>query len=218
MLNRPKITPKTQAKAELSEAQRRYVERAIAQDPERRPASRIATDGGLNHTTLTEFLKTPGKVLDALTIRTIAEVTGIQPSADVTGGFGTGFGEDATPFDHKEDGVDAHVAATIELFLKSNPNAAPKILRTKALERDGFRAGDIVIFEQGVAPRVGDLVQAQVYDHDAGGAHTVYRLLGRAGTLHLLMPAEGTSEETLLIDDRSVKLMAVGTATLPIRS
>ncbi|WP_147413580.1 S24 family peptidase [Pseudorhodoplanes sinuspersici] len=219
MLKRPRITPKTQAKAELSEAQRRYVERAIAQDPQRRPASRIATDGGLNHTTLTEFLKTPGKVLDALTIRTIAEVTGIQPSADVTGGFGTGFGEeDATPFDHKQDGVDARVAATVELFLKGKPNAAPKILRTKALEKDGFRAGDIVIFEQDVTPRVGDLVQAQVYDHDAGGAHTVYRLLGRAGTLDLLMPTHGTSEETLLVDNRSVKLMAVGTATLRTRS
>ncbi len=32
----------------VAEAQRRYVERAIAQDPERLPASRIATDGGLN--------------------------------------------------------------------------------------------------------------------------------------------------------------------------
>ena len=218
MLNRPKITPKTQAKAELSEAQRRYVERAIAQDPQRRPASRIATDGGLNHTTLTEFLKTPGRVLDALTIRTIAEVTGIQPSADVTGGFGTGFGEDATPFDHREDGVDARVAATIEAFLKGNPNASPKVLRTKALEKEGFRAGDIVIFEQDVVPRVGDLVQAQVYDYDVGGAYTVYRLLGRAGTLDLLMPAHGTSEEALLIDNRSVKVMAVGIATLRPRA
>ena len=75
-----------------------------------------------------------------------------------------------------------------------------------------------MIFEQDVVPRVGDLVQAQVYDHDAGGARTVYRLLGRAGTLHLLMPAHGTSEEALLIDNRSVKLMAVGTATLRTRS
>lgn len=218
MPNRSKITPKTQAKAELSEAQRHYVERAIAQDPQRRPVSRIATDGGLNHTTLTEFLKTRGKVLDALTIRRIAEVTGIQPSADVTGGLGTGFSEDATPFNHKEDGVNARVAATIELFLQGNPNAAPRILRTTALEKDGFRAGDIVIFEQDVEPRVGDLVQAQVYDHDAGVAHTVYRLLGRAGTLNLLMPTHGTSEETLLIDNRSVKLMAVGTAMLRTRS
>ena len=217
MPNRSKITPKTQAKAKLSEAQRRYVERAIAQDPQGRPVSRIATDGGLNHTTLTEFLKTPGKILDTLTIRTIAEVTGVQPSAEATGGFGTGFAEDATTFDHKEDGVDARVSATIELFLKGKPNASPKILRTKALESEGFCAGDIVIFEQNVVPRVGDLVQAQVYDHDGGGAHTVYRLLGRAGTLDLLMPARGTGEEALLVDNRSVKLMAVGVATLRAR-
>ena len=95
------------------------------------------------------------------------------------------------------------------MLLRNRPAAAPKVVRTAALAAAGYLPGDLVIVEQGVAPRNGDVVIAQVYDDERGVAETVLRVYRKAGNIGFLMPAD--AGEADLDDGKMVKVMAVVT-------
>lgn len=129
-----------------------------------------------------------------------------------------GFAEEVVPFDYQAPGIDRTLADVIALLVQDRPGAAAMQVKTRALEDAGYRVGDIVIVEQGVEPRPGQAVCAQVYDRH-GGAETVLRIYRTAGPVRLLFASlADPSAEALLIDDEHVKIMAAVTESFRPRA
>lgn len=166
--------PKSDTKAALREAQRRWLAFVLASDPQRRTLSEIARGAGLTPATLNRFMNKEGHagVLDALTIRRVAEATGVPPAADIADGA-AGLAEEAYPYVASPADRTAKV---VQLLTEGRPGIDPWVLRTRALEGAGYFPGDLVILDTHARPRAGDAVCAQVYDLSRMRAETIWRL------------------------------------------
>jgi hypothetical protein len=151
------------------------------------------------------------------TIETLAMHYGvIGPDEFAAGRPLRGFGEEIASFDYTAESVAPTLRGIVAALLHDRPNAAPKLIQTRALEDAGYRKGDIAIVEQGLAPVPGDVVVAQVYDDERGGAQTVLRVYRRAaGSIGFLMPPAGEDNaEPLLVDGKAVRIAGVVTQSL----
>ena len=205
---------KSESKAQLRDAQRRYLDLVLERDPRRRTLTEIAREGGLNPTTLTRFYNNPGYagVLDALSIRRVAEVTGIAPSAGISGAMpAAGLAEDAVPYDTKGDALEQ----PLKLLVGNRPAASIFVLRSHALEESGYQPGDIVILDLNATPEAGDAVCAQIYDFARMRAQTVWRIFEPP----YLIPAtrDPAMRKPILVDNDVVAIKGVITESLRIR-
>jgi hypothetical protein len=166
---------KTDARAELRTAQRRYIALVLKRDPQQRTLSQIAKAGGLNHTTLTRFYNNPveDRLLESMTIQIIARTTGVTPPPELMAGAAGLAEETAEPY---EAPAGDPYSRAIQALLRGRNTADPLVLRTRALEDAGFFPGDIVILDQAAAPAGGDVVCANVYDRNKLAAETVWRI------------------------------------------
>lgn len=196
-----------QAQCEWLDAARAHANISLAE---------IARRAGVNNTTLSRFRNRADHVglLNTLTLRAVADATGFPLTDEVLGEseLSPQFREvEAVPY-HASD--DAPLAAAVEAFIGARNHIVPWVLKTRALEYEGYRPGDIVLVDLNGAPRRGKAVCAQIYDFDAGKAEIVFRLYEPP-----FLIAAGPDEalrRPRLIDDTSVAVK--GTIELSFRT
>jgi hypothetical protein len=204
---------KSDSQDELRTAQRRFIERAKALDPQQRSISQIARDGGLNHTTLTQFMK-PGskRVLELLTIRRVEEVTGVKAPPDITGA--PVFSEETEPF---RLAPDADTQTLLDVLIGGRNGVTHMTVASRALELAGYLPGDIAIIDlNNLNPEPGDAVYAQVYDWDKMRARTVFRQFKRAAPVNLLVSQtlHPGLQDVFVVDGERVAIKGVVTDVL----
>jgi len=177
--------------------------------------SRLATEAGINHSTLSKFLNDPLNVaqLNTTSIEKIALVGGIPPYETRSVAPAFGFSEaEAEPFG--DFGHELLVKSAVDAIKSGKNHIVPWVLRSRALEFGGYIPGDILFVDLNAEPRQGDVVCAQVYDR-TGRAETVFRLYE-----HLFLAALSADlalRRPILLDDRAY-VRGVVTATLRPRA
>lgn len=202
---------KSSSQAELRAAQLRYVEHVLKTDPKKRSKSQLARAAGLHHTTLTRFLdhRSSG-TLETLTIRRIAEVSGIPPGAELEA---TSIGETFEETEPYLPGAVNGLRKAVESLLEGRNASDPVTVRSRSLELAGIMPGDVVIVDHNAMPKVGDAVMAQVYDWQTALARTILRLYKPAGPVSLLesRTMDPALQETLVVDGERVTIRGVVT-------
>ena len=172
----------------------------------------LAKDAGQSENTLTRFRSREGAVLSGLTIRLICELTGLPgPETYLLPNTG-GLSEEAAPFHAAiAKGDDAMVGRLVAHALRDRGNAAPWVLKSRAIEGAGYLPGDILISDAAVLPQAGDIVCAQIYDLRSGSAETVFRLYEPP---YLISASNETLlRKPLLVDNERVIVMGTVTET-----
>lgn len=155
-----------------------------------------------------------GTVLGATQIRMLAEHYGLPGPDTYLLPSSSGFSDEGARYDAAAPGQDAVLKSMIETALKGRPNAAPYILKTRALEDAGYLAGDIIIADASVSPNAGDAVVAQVYDLRSGTAETMFRILEPPYLIAAC--SDPALRKPLLVDNERVIVM--GTITQSFRA
>lgn len=170
-----KVSRSTRQK-QVREAQARWLDTVVRQTG--LSLTEIARRGDLNPSTLTRFRNNDvrGGTLAVRTLSTIAEVTKIGVPADIVGDppAGTGFREPEAET-YTADRV-SELGRMVRAALGDQLTAHAWLLRSRALEYAGYRPGDILIVDETASPLAGDVVCAQIYDLQRGGAETVFRI------------------------------------------
>lgn len=173
----------------------------------------LAKDAGLNVNYIYRK-RAEGTVLGATQIRMVAEHYGLPgPDTYMLPGA-SGLSDEGVPYDAAAPGMDAVLKMLVDAALKGRPNAAPWILKTRAMEDAGYLVGDIVISDGSVPPHAGDAVVAQVYDLRSGSAETVFRIL--ESPYLVAASSDPALRKPLLVDNERVIVM--GTITQSFRA
>ncbi len=105
-------------------------------------------------------------------------------------------------------------ASMITALLDENPNRSAWVLRSQALNVDGYRPGDILIIDAEKKAKPGDIICAQLYNR--GDANTVFRIYQPP---YLIAATTKTNlREPRLIDPGRVKIMGTVTETIRFRN
>lgn len=174
----------------------------------------IAEDLGIAKTTLTRPLKPddPGtSTLSATTIEKIVARYGVAPPGADPAHFTrptSGMAEDAAPYAPASGGT---LEKAIEVLTEGRAGIDPWVLRTDALELEGFFPGDIVLIDLNATPQPGDMVCAQVYDWKRMKGETIMRMLQRAAPVDLLLTRSrgGNEQAPLVVDGERVIIKGV---------
>jgi hypothetical protein len=134
----------------------------------------LARKAGFSENTLTRFRNREGAVLSGLTIRLISEYTGLPGPETYLTPAAAGFSEEAVAY--TTTNYDDLMARMIREALQDRPNAAPWLLKSRAIAGAGYLPGDILIADAAILPMAGDVVCAQVYDLRHASAETVFRI------------------------------------------
>lgn len=172
----------------------------------------LARDAGRSPNLLTRKLA-DGGLLSTSTIELLMESTGLPGPDTYLLPSAAGFSEEAVAYDPAAKDNDPVQARMIEQALKGRPNAAPWVLKTRALEDAGYLIGDIVITDGAVQPMANDAVVAQRYEN--GTAETIFRILHKP---YLVAASNdpGLRNKPLYVDDNVVIVM--GTITHSFRA
>ncbi len=166
--------------------------------------SDLAARAGLDPSTLSRFLskQRDGHALRPNTIQRIASASGIK--------FGVtapleGFSEsEALPYEYVEQD---RRAVAIKLLCSQHENCDAWILQNRSIENLGYRKGDVLIVGLNETPHVGDVVCAQIYDWNKGGAETIFRIYQPPA---LIAATQDTSLlKPFLLGDNSVVIKGV---------
>lgn len=199
-------------KAELRRVQREWLREVIRHAGE--SASELAVNAGVADVTITRFLNRDDYegVLSPLVIEKIKRYTSLPGPGDlaIDTEDADGFRE-ARSFDYKAKTQERPVfTAMIDAALAGRPNAAPWLLLTDALTSAGHLKGDVLITDAAVQAQAGDLVIAQITNHQTGLTETAFRIFEPPYLL-------GFTPETrypLLVDNNNVIVMGVVTESL----
>lgn len=174
----------------------------------------LAKDAGLNVNYLYRK-RADGTVLGATQIRMLSEHYGLPGPDNYLLPGASGFSDEGLPYDASAPGNDPVLRHMIEFAIKGRPNAAPWVLKTRALESAGYLAGDIVISDKATAPNAGDAVMAQVYDVRSGTAEAVFRIL--EAPYLVAASSDPALRKPLLVDNERVIVMGVITQSFRSR-
>jgi hypothetical protein len=174
--------------------------------------SELARRGNFSHATLSKFLNDPDNqaVLSTSTVNKIAAVSPIPHYENVRGAMPAGFDEDEARRYVSEEESDELIARAVAAIKNGSNHVEPWALTTDALENAGYRSGDILIVDFSAAPRVGDLVCAQIYDLQ-GGAETTFRIYHKP---YLVASSNATRHLTPTLIDQRVDVRGVVVASL----
>lgn len=175
--------PASRSQTNLRDGQRRWIERLLAharQRDARATLTSIARAAGLNANTLTRFMSHANEdgALSTRTLRAVAAAAGYPITSDVLGeqtasAIGGLREPEAEPYQPQpSDPLDPAIAAMITQY----PHAAPFTLRSRALEYEGYRMGDVLIVDLTASPQAGNVVCVQIFDVQSGEARTAFRL------------------------------------------
>lgn len=173
----------------------------------------LAKDAGLNVNYLYRK-RADGTVLGATQIRMLAEHYELPGPDNYLLPGASGFSDEGVAYDASLPGHDPVLKQMIEIALKGRANAAPWVLKTRALESAGFLPGDILISDQSVQPNASDPVVAQVYDLRSGTAETVFRIL--ESPYLVAASSDPALRKPLLVDNERV--IVLGTITQSFRA
>lgn len=174
----------------------------------------LAKEAGLNVNYLYRK-RADGTVLGATQIRMLAEHYGLPGPDTYQLPGASGLSDEGAPYDASAPGNDPFLKHMIEFALKGRPNAAPWVLKTRALESAGYLVGDIVISDQAAAPNAGDAVVAQVYDIKSGVAEFVFRIF--EAPYLIAASSDPALRKPLLVDNERVIVMGVITQSFRSR-
>jgi len=201
---------------QTAQLQRQWL-RDVLKDTGWRP-SRLAKEAGVAKTTILRFLDAEADdphVLRPDTVGKIASAAGVAPptgSADVPGlprRPARGLRDDGVPFRAADYPYGAEIDAAIRV-LKGTRNAADGwVLKTSAIELEGYLPGDVVIVDLGRTPQAGDLVCAQVYDKAGKAIETAFRFYEPP---YLVAASRDRAlRKPLVVDNEHVVIMGVVT-------
>lgn len=157
--------------------------------------TRLAREANVSHTTITRMLDTDySGSMTATTIAKIARATGIPASGSLRAAVPAGFAEPEV------EPIEQPGAAL-------TPDQSRWSIRGHSLELAGYLPGDQVIIDMSVAPRVNDVVIAQLYEPDTATAQTVLRLYQPPFLVTAATPEHGARPEA--VDDETVRIMGV---------
>jgi SOS-response transcriptional repressor LexA len=170
--------------------------------------SQIATKAHVSDTTLSRIVNNPGYdgVLSTVTITRITgtyqlpgpeEYAGRRP---MLGGFA-----EAERFNAEND--PDGIAAVVQAMLGARPISDAWRLKTEALEQAGYLPGDVLIVDTTAAPVPQDVVCAQVYDWQRGGAQTVWRVYDPPFLVGVAR--DRTAHKPMLVDNDRVIIKGV---------
>ncbi|MCI5075669.1 helix-turn-helix domain-containing protein [Oricola sp.] len=175
----------------------------------------LAREAGIDHSTLSKWLKDPQNVaqLSPLTIEKIARVGGIPPYETAPVRKPAGLAEaEADPFDLSDlPPSSSRVIADLRGVIGQRNGIDPWVMRSRALEHEGYMPGDILLVDLNATPIDGDAVCAQVYDR-VGKAETVMRIYEQP----YLVAASSAPDlrRPLLVDNERVVIRGVIVASL----
>lgn len=175
----------------------------------------IARRAGVSQTTLTRFRNDSeyDGTLSALTIQKVAQVTGYPATLEALGqseDAPDGLREpEAAPFRSEPD--DEATARMVRAAIEGRNGVDPWELRTRALEAEGYRAGDVLIVDLNATPASGDLVCLQIYDFQTMRAETVFRFYEAPFFLGV---GAGSDRKPMLESDRNIGVKGVVIASL----
>ncbi len=138
--------------------------------------TRIAEEADVAVTTLTKPANNPEHkhVTSTVTIAKIVETHGVAPPL----GFEhlrpvRGLAEpEAQEYRHD---ADPDLDNLIKAYIAGRPHVAAWVLKTRALELLGYLPDDIVLLDLNASWRPGDIVCAQLYNHERGRTETIWR-------------------------------------------
>lgn len=140
--------------------------------------SRLALNSGMAASTLTRYLNdTSGTVgITQASLEQVAAYTGFRPH-QFPGRNRPGFAEpDAVPFD-KDDGTPPEwIRQAVDAARKGRNGVDAWVMKGAALDAIGILPNDVIIIDQNLKPKSGDIVVAQVLDYGTGSAETVMRV------------------------------------------
>jgi hypothetical protein len=138
--------------------------------------TKIAEEAGVAVTTLTKPANNPDykHVTSTVTIAKIVRTHGVAPPL----GFEhlkavRGLAEPEAQ-EYRYD-AEPDMDAVIKAYIAGRPNVTAWVLRTRALDLMGYLPGDIVVLDLNAPWRAGDVVCAQLYNHERGRTETVWR-------------------------------------------
>jgi transcriptional regulator with XRE-family HTH domain len=197
----------------MADEQRAYIQKIM--DKLGITQTELAKKAMLDPSTLSRFMHggRDGHALRASTIHKIGMATGIRmnggpiPAAESISGF---MEQEAAPWANDES---APLQQAVAAFTAGRNSASAWVLKSSALSGAGYLPGDILIVDQAEQPRSGDIACAQVYDWEAGGADTVFRLYQMP--VLVAVCTEAATMKAYVVDDNSVVLR--GTVIASIR-
>lgn len=170
----------------------------------------LARRAGLDPSTLTRFMggERDGHMLSARTVRKIEAVTVVKPPQP------SGMREDAVPY--SAEAVPPSPLGAALAAMRSGRNGLDAWLVTsRKLEGLRIFEGDILMVDLNAEPRPGDVVCAQIYDWQHGGAQTVFRLYEPPFLLSGDMTGPARRPEA--VDGRNIQVRGVVVARLSPR-
>jgi len=163
---------------QLKDGQRAFLERARLALAQRMSRDATLTDlaraSGTNHSTLTKFVNQPGKAgpLKPLTIMRIEEATGVTAAPELRGGSRPKMYEEG---EEPLERPDPELEAALQGLVAGRNNVLQFVLRSRAVEAAGYREGDVVLLDQSLEPKSGDVVCARVFSAE-GGSRNIWRV------------------------------------------
>ena len=206
--------PRSERTARLRAAQRSWLEAVI--DRSGVTATQIARTGRLNPSTLTRFLQDEERatVLSTATIAAVAEATGEQPPADLLALDAPPLPPVARRETEAEVWRDGPGATPIRAMIAGDPNLSAWTIGSDLLTLAGVRRGDVVVIDQRVVPRDGDVVCAQV--ENGYGAQTMFRLW--RPPMLIAAAADPMAARPELVDNERVRIAGVVVGLFRVRS
>lgn len=140
--------------------------------------SQLALNSGMAASTLTRYLNDTTNTIgiSQATLEKVSHYTGFRPG-QMPGGRGRGFAEpDIIPFAHEAGEFPRWMQAAVEAAKAGRNGIEAWVMKGAALDGLGIMPGDIAIVDQNIRATAGDVVLAQIVDHNLGTAETVLRL------------------------------------------
>lgn len=169
--------------------------------------SRLAKEAGVDPSTLSKFLADPlnKAQLQTNSIEKIADASGFRPYLTHPPVRPAGLTDiEAEPFD--ETDATAVVDVAVSAMKAGRNGLDPWVMRSRALEHEGYLPGDILMVDLNMQPRSGDAVCAQVYDRQ-GKAETIMRIYEHP--FLIAASSDPAARRPLLVDDEKVLIRGV---------
>lgn len=206
--------PRSERTARLRSAQRSWLQGVI--ERANTTATQVARAGRLNPSTLTRFLTDDkrGTVLSTATIAAISDATGETPPADILA-----LDAPAPPPATRRDTEaelwrDGPGALPIRAMIAGDPNLSAWTIGNDLLTLAGVRRGDVVVIDQRLAARDGDVVCAQI--EEGYGARTIFRLW--RPPLLIAASADPMAAKPEIVDGERVRIAGVMVGLLRLRA
>lgn len=185
--------------------QRQWIQRIL--DRQGITPTELARRAGLDPSTLTRFMggERDGHMLSARTVRKIEKVAEPRETKREEAR------EEAVPY--VAGGMPPSATSAAIAAIKAGRNGVDAwVVSTDDLESLRIFNADILIVDFNAEPRVGDIVCAQIYDWQKGGAKTVFRLYEPPFLLSGSMATAARRPEA--VDGRNVQIRGVVVARL----